>query len=171
MSIYGPPYTSCHRTALFGSRIQPHIRDESMTPKTVTYISDGRGRDNFISFSNGGFRKSYNNNYHTIYSTHRFQTEVIKRCNINPKFSIYKSNGKGRDSYIYYNNGGFYKNPKKLYLRDYDYNPYVNEPTRKNKYDYNRYVKMFRTPKEIKADKILAKQQRATSARLSRPKF
>ena len=56
-------------------------------------------------------------------------------------------------------------------MREYDYNPYVNESVKKNKYDYSRYVKMFRTPKEIKADKILAKQQRATSARLSRPKF
>ena len=33
-----------------------------------------------------------------------------------------------------------------------------------------RYVRMFRTPKEIQASKDLSKKQRATSARLSKPK-
>ena len=47
----------------------------------------------------------------------------------------------------------------------------VNERLVKSKYDYQRYVKMFRTPKEIGDAIQLRTRQRATSARLSTPKY
>ena len=55
-------------------------------------------------------------------------------------------------------------------LRNYEYDPIVNERLVKNKYDYQRYVKMFRSPKEIDDAIKLRTRQRAASARLSRPK-
>ena len=56
-------------------------------------------------------------------------------------------------------------------LRYYDYDPIVNERLVKSKYDYQRYVKMFRTPQEISNAIQLRTRQRATSARLSTPKY
>ena len=52
-----------------------------------------------------------------------------------------------------------------------NYDPIVNERLVKSKYDYQRYVKMFRTPQEIGAAIQLRTRQRATSARLSTPKY
>ena len=46
-----------------------------------------------------------------------------------------------------------------------------NERLVKSKYDYQRYVKMFRTPKEICDAIQLRTRQRTTSARLSTPKY
>jgi hypothetical protein len=42
------------------------IKDFSMTPKVSNYMSDGSGRDAYISFSNGGFRKKWENNFTSI---------------------------------------------------------------------------------------------------------
>ena len=56
-------------------------------------------------------------------------------------------------------------------LRNYEYDPIVNERLVKSKYDYQRYVKMFRTPNEIRESIQLGKRQRATSARLATPKY
>ena len=106
-------------------------------------------------------------------------TDYLKFTRINPKFPIYKSNGYGRDSYIYNDCGGFYHKHnfshhyKEFFgkLRYYDYDPIVNERLVKSKYDYQRYVKMFRTPQEIGNAIQLRTRQRATSARLSTPKY
>ena len=172
MSTKVLPYTATSTTAYFGSRCQPHIKDININPKVSNYQPDGYGRDTYIKVPNGGFRHTWNNNYRTIYYNKKSLTEYIKNVNINPKFPIYKSNGGGRDSYIYYNCGGFYQTKKNndfsRNLRNYQ--PYETENVERAKYDYNRYVKMFRSPKEIEKSKSLAKLQRATSARLSKPK-
>ena len=81
--------------------------------------------------------------------------------------------------YIKRNCGGFY-HPQSYpvhytrfftELRNYEYDPIVNERLVKSKYDYQRYVKMFRTPNEIRDSVELRKRQRATSARLATPKY
>jgi hypothetical protein len=41
-------------------------KDLSMTPKVAHYSSNGSGRDSYINFSNGGFRKKWENNYTSI---------------------------------------------------------------------------------------------------------
>jgi hypothetical protein len=55
-------------------------------------------------------------------------------------------------------------------LRKYDYNPFVNESFNQKKYDYSRYVRLFKSSKQIEIDKKVGKLQRASSARLSIPK-
>ena len=157
---------SASTTATFGSQYQPKIKDFHMNPKVSVYHSNGSGRDSYINYDNGGFRHMAPANYRKVYAVIR--NEMVKSANITPKFAIYKSDGYGRDSYIYSTCGGFYKvNNYKGFnnsLRSYD--NYTNY----KKYDYIHYANNYRTPKEV-SDKIaLFRRQRATSARLSKPK-
>lgn len=175
----GRPYSATAKTAPFGSRCQPQIKDYKMTPKVAMYQTDGFGRDTYIKEPNGGFRKAWANHYHQNYYNKMSLTDYLKACNITPKFPIYRANGTGRDMYIKEDCGGYYHpvNFPVHYtrffgdLRHYAYDPIVNERLVKSKYDYQRYVKMFRSPKEIGKAIDLRTRQRATSARLSRPKY
>lgn len=175
----GRPYTSTSTTAYFGSRCVPYTKDYKMNPKVVMYQTDGFGRDTYIKEPNGGFRKAWENKYRHDRYNKMSLTDYLKSCAITPKFPIYRANGTGRDTYIKGNCGGFYHqhNYPVHYssffgsLRHYDYDPIVNERLVKSKYDYQRYVKMFRTPKEIDKTIHLRSRQRATSARLARPKY
>ena len=172
------PYSAESTTASFGSRCISKLKDISMNPKVSNYQTDGMGRDSYIKLPNGGFTRAWNNKYRQSYMIRRSLTECIQNTPITSKFPIYRSNGRGRDAYIYSTCGGFYKPENtpvnyKVYfsnLRKYDYDNYVNTPIIKKKYDYNRYVKMFRKPKEIEIANNLAKRQRVLSARLSKPK-
>jgi hypothetical protein len=176
--IKGRPYSSTSTTAYFGSRVAPHNKDYKMNPKVAMYQTDGFGRDTYIKIPNGGFRKTWSNLYHHDRFNKMSLTDYLKTCNIISKFPIYYSNGTGRDIYIKDTCGGFYHaygypvHYTKFFgaLREYDYDPIVNERLVKNKYDYQRYVKMFRTPKEIDDSIKLRTRQRAVSARLSEPK-
>ena len=149
-----------------------------MNPKVSNYQNDGYGRDTYIKIPNGGFRQTWTNNYRMIYFNKKSMNDYLKSTNINPKFPIYKSNGWGRDSYIYNDCGGFYHTNnfphhfKEFFgkLRKYDYNPFVNESFNQKKYDYSRYVRLFKSSKQIEIDKKVGKLQRASSARLSIPK-
>jgi hypothetical protein len=38
-------------------------------PKVSHYHSDGSGRDAYIKFDNGGFRKKWENNFHNIFAS------------------------------------------------------------------------------------------------------
>ena len=177
--VRGRPYTSTSTTAFFGSRCVPILKNYKMNPKVSMYQTDGFGRDTYIKEPNGGFRKSWSNIYHQNYYNKMSLTDYLKACNINPKFPIYRSDGTGRDMYIKGTCGGFYHpynfpvHFTKFFgdLRNYEYDPIVNERLEKNKYDYQRYVKMFRTPKEIGNAIQLRKLQRASSARLATPKY
>ena len=177
--VKGRPYSSTHTTAYFGSRAYPHKIDYRMNPKVAMYQTDGYGRDTYIKEPNGGFRKEWTNKYHHDYFNKMSLTDYLKTCNITPKFPIYRANGTGRDMYIKGTCGGFY-HPQSYpihysrffgELRNYAYDPIVNERLVKNKYDYQRYVKMFRSPKEIGDAIQLKTRQRAVSARLARPKY
>ena len=176
--VKGRPYSSTHTTAFIGSRAYPHNKDYRMNPKVAMYQSDGYGRDTYIKEQNGGFRKEWTNKYRHDYYNKMSLTDYLKTCNITPKFPIYRANGTGRDMYIKGTCGGFYHpqsypiHYSKFFgeLRNYEYDPIVNERLVKNKYDYQRYVKMYRSPKEIDDAIQLKTRQRATSARLSRPK-
>ena len=178
MSSKGRPFSATSSSAYFGSRSATNIKNLSMNPKVSNYQNDGYGRDSYIKIPNGGFRQTCRNNYRIIYYNKKSMNDYLKSTNINPKFPIYKSNGCGRDSYIYNDCGGFYhKNnfphhTKEFFgkLRKYEYSPFVNESFNQKKYDYSRYCKLFRTPKQIEQSKKLAKLQRSASARLSIPK-
>ena len=177
--VKGRPYTSTSTTAFFGSRIIPNLKNFKMNPKVAMYQTDGFGRDTYIKEPNGGFRKSWANLYHHDFFNKMSLTEYLKSCEITSKFPIYRSNGTGRDMYIKGTCGGFYHpynypiHYTKFFgdLRSYEYDPIGNERLVKKKYDYQRYVRMFRTPQEIDDSIQLRTRQRATSARLATPKY
>lgn len=96
---------------------------------------------------------------------------MTKPVNINPKINVYHNNGTGRDSFISKTCGGFYKSGSitvhtyNYSLRSYDAKPVVFR---------NDFLKMSQNfvKKEIVPIIIeTQKKQRATSARLSKPKF
>ena len=178
MSTKGRPFSASSSTAYFGSRSALNIKNLSMNPKVSNYQNDGYGRDTYIKIPNGGFRQTWTNNYRMIYFNKKSMNDYLKSTNINPKFPIYKSNGWGRDSYIFKNCGGFFQlrpgNYKKEFfgnLRNYNYDPFVNENINPKKNDYLRYVRMYRKPKEVLASKELLKKQRETSNRLAKPRY
>ena len=175
----GRPFTSTSTTGFFGARIQTRNKNLSMNPKVSMYQTDGFGRDSYIKIPNGGFRKVWNNNFHQSYFNKKSLTDYIKSTRISPKFAIYRCDGSGRDTYIQKSCGGFYHlynfpvNYKSFFgsLREYSYDPFVNEKLEKNKYNFQKYVKLFSTPKEaIQANK-LRKLQRTSSAKLAVPKY
>lgn len=92
----------------------------------VLYETDGRGRDTYIRYNNGGFWKE-NINY--IYfkpnygSQHR-RTMYNLRHNAAP-FRYY-SDGSGRDTYILTNDGGLKKNH--LSLKNYNLKDFLRTP-------------------------------------------
>jgi hypothetical protein len=177
MKIKGLSYSASSNNVLFGQKFVHHIKDFSMNPKINIYQQDGLGRDTYIKFPNGGFCNNWSNNYKKIYTSNL--QNYMKSSKISPKFPIYKTSGNGRDMYIYYNCGGFYnknynENSYRKYiggLRRYEYDPYVNNSVIIKKNDYGRYSRLFKSPKEILLNNKLANKQRATSARLARPKF
>ena len=175
----GKPFTSTSTTGFFGARIQTHSKNLSMNPKVAMYQTDGFGRDTYIKVPNGGFRKFWNNNFCQAYFNKKSLTDYIKSTKMSPKFAIYRCDGSGRDTYIQRSCGGFYHaynfpvHYKSFFgnLREYSYDPFVNEKLEKNKYNYQKYVKLFRTPKEIIQANKLRKLQRTSSAKLAVPKY
>jgi hypothetical protein len=94
----------------------------------------------------------------------------VKCVNINPKIGIYHSSGSGRDSFISKTCGGFYKSGNitvhtyNYALRSYDAKPVILR---------NDYLKMSQTfvRKEQRTTiNEVSKKQRATSARLAKPR-
>lgn len=106
------------------------------------------------------------NNFRIVYSS---LIDNSKASNINPKFPIYKSNGLGRDSYIYSSSGGFYKAENYPGFINSLRSP-MNFPTLK-RYDYIFYANHFAHPHVVKQRNKLYRHQRTTSARLAKPKY
>lgn len=82
----------------------------SLHPQFVKYDTDGRGRDTYISYNNGGFWK---NNIYSIHAKPSYDffrhPKKISYYTDPPPFTYY-SDGSGRDSYILKNNAGLKKN-------------------------------------------------------------
>ena len=55
---------SAHSIASFGQQYARTPNNLELKPKVSNYNSNGSGRDSYIKMSNGGFSKSWNNNYH-----------------------------------------------------------------------------------------------------------
>ena len=159
---------SASTASTFGSTFFLKTKDFHMNPKIIIYRTNGTGRDTYIDYDNGGFRKLCPTNYRKVYSTIR--GESWKATNINPKFPIYKSDGYGRDSYIYSSCGGFFRcSSVKAFpktLREYN-----NSWSIRKKNDYLYYANNYRSPQQIKEANKKARLQRSLSARLSRPKY
>ena len=157
---------SASTAATFGSSFQPKLKDYHMNPKISIYRTNGTGRDTYINYDNGGFRNMCPNNFRINYSQ---LIDNTKASNINPKFPIYKPNGLGRDSYIYSSSGGFYKAENYPGFVNSLRSP-MNFPTLK-KYDYVYYANHFAHPHVVNKRNKLYRYQRATSARLAKPKY
>jgi hypothetical protein len=55
---------SASTASSFGNlRKSPNLE---MNPKVSNYQSNGTGRDSYINFSNGGFRRTWQNNYKNV---------------------------------------------------------------------------------------------------------
>ena len=172
------PFSATSTTASFGSRCYSKIKDLSMQPHISIYKTNGYGRDSYIEVPNGGFRKEWHNSFVQNYHTKLLVSECMKKSSSPGRFCVYRPNGLGRDSYIYKNCGGFdHSESYPLHyssffgeLRNYKYDPLVNDSIIKKKYDYNRYVKLFRRPHEIHESNIRNRMLKALSGRLSQPK-
>mmetsp|Transcript_11470 Transcript_11470/g.11431 ORF Transcript_11470/g.11431 Transcript_11470/m.11431 type:complete len:125 (+) Transcript_11470:11-385(+) len=89
---------------MFGEK--DYTRTQIGMSKPVYYERDGKGRDSYISINNGGLNRPMENN---IYNTGSFSAKHTKSMyvpSIECKKVRYKSNGLGRDGYIFENDGG-----------------------------------------------------------------
>lgn len=79
----------------------------SLVPMYKQYISDGGGRDSYITFESGGFIKTVPKadifDRKATSSPRKFKQPVAKK---DPTCVYYHSDGSGRDYYITHNNGG-----------------------------------------------------------------
>jgi len=99
------------------------------------------------------------------------RADMTKPVNLNPKINIYHNNGTGRDSFISKTCGGFYKSCNitvhtyNFTLRSYDAKPIILRN------DFLKMSQNFVRKEIIPIIKETSKKQRATSARLSKPKY
>ena len=92
-----------------------------MKDKYVPYPCDGRGRDRYIGYNNGGFfvkNLSISTNKNNKDTGTAFDTKINNRYPISPSIKApnfhYHADGNGRDSYIISNGGGLYYDSKSL---------------------------------------------------------
>jgi hypothetical protein len=52
----------------FGGKFNHTTKDFHMNPKVSNYQTNGSGRDSYIISDNGGFRRTWENNYKKIYT-------------------------------------------------------------------------------------------------------
>ena len=136
--------------------ISKNLGSKSLKNNITIYSNDGMGRDNYISYNNGGFWKDVIikekekypktpfSNYHSLYK-------------IPPPFP-YFSDGSGRDTYILCNNGGLVHK----FLPNQDLSFFL----RKNYFSFYSNKKNYRSQPEIKHCKLLYKIQKNLIQRL-----
>ena len=86
-----------------------NLFNRTVKTNIILYSTDGMGRDGYITYNNAGFWKG---NIKQIIPKETFVrtpfTNFHSLKNIPPIWTYY-SDGSGRDSYVYYNNGGLKK--------------------------------------------------------------
>ena len=88
--------------------------NRTMKTNIVLYRSNGKGRDSYIIYNNGGFWKNINpviQKDFTYRPTHKPNNHSPGKP---PSIWTYRSDGSGRDSYILYNGGGLIKKFKSM---------------------------------------------------------
>lgn len=88
-----------NNTSLFNRTVKTNI---------ILYKSNGQGRDDYILHDNGGFWKNAKPIKMKEYF-YRSPFGVYHSWNRTPPIWVYHSDGSGRDSYVYNNNGGLMK--------------------------------------------------------------
>lgn len=82
------------------------IFNRTVKTNIILYPTDGFGRDGYIAYNNAGFWKE---NIKPILPKEVFKRPpfaVFRSLKNTPPIWTYYSDGSGRDSYVYYNNGG-----------------------------------------------------------------
>ena len=86
-----------------------NLFNRTVKTNIILYSTDGMGRDGYITYNNAGFWKE---NIKQIVPKETFGRPpfaVFHSLNSTPPIWTYYSDGSGRDSYVYYNNGGLKK--------------------------------------------------------------
>lgn len=127
-------------------------------PKVTHYAPDGRGRDSYINFNNGGiFRKTTSPplSKRVPYTTRYFPPVATN----GPKPFHYMPDGTGRDNYVAINSGGLHASSEKNLIRFRNYpRSGVSSPK-------------WNTARATMYNNMQAQKQRLQSMRLSTPKF
>ena len=82
------------------------IFNRTVKTNIIIYPTNGMGRDGYIAYNNAGFWKE---NIKPIVPKETFKRSpfaVFRSLKNTPPIWTYYSDGSGRDSYVYYNNGG-----------------------------------------------------------------
>lgn len=83
-----------------------NLFNRTVKTNIIIYPTDGMGRDGYIAYNNAGFWKE---NIKPIVPKEKFKRSpfaVFRSLKNTPPIWTYYSDGSGRDSYVYYNNGG-----------------------------------------------------------------
>ena len=86
--------------------IKSPLFNRTVKTNILIYPTNGTGRDAYIAYNNAGFWKQ---NIKPITKKEQFKRPIIsvfRSLKHTPPIWTYYSDGSGRDSYIYYNNGG-----------------------------------------------------------------
>ena len=138
----------------------------AIKPKVKKYFNNGTGRDTYIQ------------NYLSLKTKPLKSFRIVNKSQKSLKKSFYKTvkykaDGSGRDSYISYNDGGFHSPKIKKNLASPDL--LFKSLLRGKENVLKKKFVIQKSNKDLLKDKLLAKsmfkKQRATSARLSKPRI
>jgi hypothetical protein len=137
----------------------------SFSPKMAQYSHDGKGRDIYIGYNNGGF---WSKNIKAPSSTAlgdantKFYTKFSSR-NVAP--FTYVSDGSGRDNYVVFENGGLKRNYKSLnefQLKDFLRESKYDTP----KFDKKRIIANYVSKAETESNNLLKQVEKQLINRL-----
>jgi len=146
--------------------LREHNRKQlPMSPKWAIYTPDGKGRDEYIRFDNGGLHsKIYKLKTKPNYDI--FDNKKYYNTKKNLASFKYHSDGTGRDSYVVHESGGLERNYKTLnsyhlvdFLRKKDYKPCNPILLENKKKEGENIEQFFMTNKEQKHDQRLKSLQ------------
>ena len=137
----------------------------SYAPRMSQYTPDGKGRDIYINYNNGGFLtkgiKTYSGSQMTDPSA-KYQVRVSGK-NVAP--FKYMSDGSGRDNYVLHESGGLTRNHKSLNeitLKDFLRNSKYDNPKSEGANPKARYI----SKAEIESNQLLKRLEKGLINRL-----
>ena len=111
-----------NNTSLFNRTVKTNI---------ILYKSNGKGRDDYISHNSGGFWKNVKPiKVKECFYRHPFG--VYHSWNRTPPIWLYHSDGSGRDSYVYNDNGGLMKKYNSMVTNCQNFLWIKNEESKEN---------------------------------------
>ena len=86
-----------------------NLFNRTVKTNIILYSTDGKGRDGYITYNDAGFWKENIKQIVPKETFARVPFRVFHSLRRIPPIWTYYSDGSGRDSYVYYNNGGLKK--------------------------------------------------------------